>query len=160
MMKRIILISEPTNHNKNTTLLGRRGEKLAAEFLERRGYRLVAANFTVPVGRNRRGALVNAEIDLIGYDGATLCFIEVKTRSSADFAAPESAVDLRKQRQITRAARLYRKIFYLNNIVFRYDVVSVVIKEKLSPKIELFRGFWTEEKFKRKKWIENNYGGY
>src|SRR4051812_3672301 len=62
--------------------LGMRGEALAALHLERAGYRLVAANFTVPVGRNRRGAVVHAEIDLIAYDGPVLCFIEVKTRAS------------------------------------------------------------------------------
>jgi Holliday junction resolvase-like predicted endonuclease len=83
--------------------LGARGERLAADLLERAGYRLVAANFKLPVGRNLRGAVVQAEIDLVAYDGGTLCFVEVKTRRSDEFAAPEANVDLRKQRQITRA---------------------------------------------------------
>lgn len=136
-----------------TKRLGRRGEELAAEFLKRRGFNLVAANFIVPVGRNRLGVLINAEIDLVAYDGETLCFIEVKTRSSDDFAAPEAAVDLRKQRQITRAARAYRKIFHIYNQPFRYDVVSVVM-EKRKPKIELFTNFWNESKFRKKVWEE------
>src|SRR5207253_4384935 len=59
--------------------LGRRGEALAAAYLEQRGYRVAASNFTLPVGRNMRGAIVNAEIDLVAYEGATLCFVEVKT---------------------------------------------------------------------------------
>ena len=91
--------------------LGQRGERLAAAYLERQGYRLVARNFVLPVGRNRRGAIVNAEIDIVGYDGPVLCFIEVKTRASDWYAAPEANVDLRKQRQITRAARVYRRLF-------------------------------------------------
>src|ERR687884_496919 len=94
-------------------LLGQRGERLAAEHLERLGYTLVASNFTLPVGRNLRGALVQAEIDLVAYDGPVLCFIEVKTRASDWFASPEQNVDLRKQRQIARAARVYRRLFGL-----------------------------------------------
>ena len=87
------------------TELGRRGEELAAAYLEQQGYRIVAANFTLPVGRNTRGAIVNAEIDLVAYDGATLCFVEVKTRASDWFAPPQVNVDLRKKRQVARAAR-------------------------------------------------------
>ena len=65
--------------------LGKLGEAYAAAYLEQRGYRLVAANFTLPVGRNLRGAVVNNEIDLIAYDGALLhrsentCFRLVRT---------------------------------------------------------------------------------
>src|SRR5438067_10186430 len=90
--------------------LGKLGEQYAAAYLEQRGYRLVAANFTLPVGRNLRGAVVNAEIDLVAYDHDTLCFIEVKTRASDWFAPPQVNVDLRKRRQITRAARVYRRM--------------------------------------------------
>jgi len=82
--------------------LGKRGEELAAAYLERAGIRIVAANFVVPVGRNRVGAVINVEIDLVAYDGETLCFIEVKSRMSDWFAPPEANVDRRKQRQ-TRA---------------------------------------------------------
>jgi Holliday junction resolvase-like predicted endonuclease len=56
--------------------LGARGETLAIEELERAGYRLVAANFSLPVGRNTRDAVVNAEIDVVAYDGPILCFID------------------------------------------------------------------------------------
>src|SRR5215213_9651108 len=61
-----------------STSLGNLGESYAAAYLDQLGYRLVAANFTLPVGRNLRGAIINAEIDLIAYDGDILCFIEVK----------------------------------------------------------------------------------
>ena len=105
--------------------LGRRGEALAAEHLLAHGYELVAANFKLPVGRNRRGAVVEAELDLVAYDGPTLCFVEVKTRRSDWFAAPEANVDLRKQRQVTRAARAYRRLLGLTDAPRRYDVVAV-----------------------------------
>jgi putative endonuclease len=138
-----------------TKKLGNLGEKLAANFLTQKGFRLVAANFLVPVGRNRRGAQVTAEIDLIAYERETLCFVEVKTRRSAEFTAIESNVDLRKQRQITRAARAYRKYFRAR-APFRYDVVTVLIADETQPaKIELLRNFWTEEKFRKKNWSDD-----
>src|SRR5689334_15468180 len=68
--------------------LGRRGEALAAEHLRAHGYKLVASNFKLAVGRNRRGAVVQAEIDLVAYEGPLVCFVEVKTRASDWYAAP------------------------------------------------------------------------
>ena len=138
----------------NSRKVGQIGEELAARFLERNGYRLVLANYKVPVGRNRLGVSVTGEIDLIALDEDVLCFIEVKTRSSDQFASPLAAVDLRKQRQIIRTARVYRKIFRLNNIKFRYDVVSIVLVEKSRPKIELFKAFWNENKFRKRYWTD------
>lgn len=138
-------------------VLGARGERLAAEHLERLGYTLIASNFTLPVGRSLRGALVQAEIDLIAYDGSTLCFVEVKTRASDWFAAPEQNVDLRKQRQITRAARAYRRMFGLKETAYRYDVVSVILPPDTDgrsprPRIEVLRNFWTDAKFRKRRW--------
>lgn len=136
----------------NSSTIGDIGEELAAKFLVKNGYRLVLANFKAPIGRNRRGASVTGEIDLIAFDGNVLCFIEVKTRSSDEFASPLAAVDLRKQRQIIRTAKVYRKTFHLTGISFRYDAVSIVLREKGSPEIEIFKSFWNESKFQKKSW--------
>jgi putative endonuclease len=144
-------------------LLGARGERLAAERLEQLGYTLVASNFTLPVGRSLRGALVHAEIDLVAYDGSTLCFVEVKTRASDWFAAPEANVDLRKQRQVSRAARAYRRMFGLKGTPYRYDVVSVVLPPTdiegttPRPRLEVLRNFWTDEKFRKRRWADAPY---
>jgi len=143
-------------------VLGRRGEELAAGFLEGAGYTLVASNFKLPVGRSLRGALVHAEIDLIAYDGSTLCFIEVKTRSSTWFATPEVNVDLRKQRQISRAARVYRRLFAVTAEPYRYDVVTVVLPPAETaqaevPRIQLLRNFWTDDKFRKRRWSVGAY---
>ena len=121
--------------------LGKLGEAYAAAYLEQVGYRLVAANFTLPVGRNLRGAIVTSEIDLVAYDGDTLCFVEVKTRASDWFAPPQVNVDLRKRRQIARAARAYRHMLGIEDQPYRYDVVTIVLDEP--PQIELLRNFWT-----------------
>ncbi|HET6854666.1 MAG TPA: YraN family protein [Pyrinomonadaceae bacterium] len=137
--------------------LGKLGETYAAAYLEQLGYRLVAANFVLPVGRNRRGAVVNAEIDLVAYDHNTLCFIEVKTRASDWFAPPEVNVDLRKRRQITRAARAYRQMLGIKDEAYRYDVVTIVLAAGATPQIELLRNFWNEESLRKRQWAFDAY---
>jgi putative endonuclease len=141
--------------------VGRRGEELAAAYLQQAGYRIVAANFTIPIGRSRVGSVISVEIDLVAYDGDTLCFIEVKARVSDWFAPPEVNVDRRKQRQIARAARAYRRIFDLVNAPYRYDVVTVVLpaeeKHAAGPQIQLLRNHWTEEKFRKRTWSDRYY---
>jgi putative endonuclease len=154
-MNSILSLGIENKYPPAASLVGETGEHLAAEFLKRNGYEPVLRNFKTPIGRNRRGAQVTGEIDIVALDGETLCFVEVKTRSSDAFAAPAAAVDLRKQRQITRAGRVYRKIFDLRRRPVRYDVVSIVLRGKKAPQIELFKGFWTEEKFKKKVWADD-----
>ena len=139
----------------STTSLGERGEAMAAEYLTERGYRLVVNNFKVPVGRNSKGVSVTGEIDIIALDGDTLCFIEVKTRRSDEFTPVITAVDLRKQRQITRTAKVYRRIFAIRDIEYRYDVVTVLVPNNTEPTIELNKGFWTESKFRKQNWNNN-----
>lgn len=132
--------------------LGNLGEAYAAAYLEQLGYRLVAANFTLPVGRNLRGAIVTAEIDLVAYDSDTLCFVEVKTRASDWFAPPQVNVDLRKRRQIARAARAYRHALGIEDHPYRYDVVTVVLNDEAALQIELLRNFWADNSRGGPRW--------
>ena len=132
--------------------LGDDGERLAAEFLVRNGYRLVVSNFKVPVGRNSKGVQVTGEIDVIALDGETLCFIEVKTRRSDEFTSLLTNVDTRKQRQITRTALVYRKIFAVREMPHRFDVVTVLMPTDAKPTLELIKGFWSEKKKKKRRW--------
>jgi putative endonuclease len=130
--------------------LGRRGEALAIDHLEQSGYRLVAANFSLPVGRNLRDVVINAEIDVVAYDAETLCFVEVKTRASDDFAPPQVNVDLRKRRQIARAALAYRRMLALTTAPYRFDVVTVVLPvDGSAPRVQLIKNFWTAETLRR-----------
>lgn len=150
--------SPPLPSHMELRELGRKGEELAAAFLIQSGFQIVASNFTVPVGRNRRDAVVNVEIDLVAYEGPTLCFVEVKTRASDWFADPAANVDLRKQRQIMRAARAYRRMFGLISSAYRYDVVSIVLpavdESMRALQIELLRNFWSEEKFRKRQRLD------
>ncbi len=132
--------------------LGERGEALAADYLVKNGYRLVVANFKVPVGRNSKGVAVTGEIDLIALDGETLCFVEVKTRRSDEFTPVITNVNLRKQRQITRTAKKYRRHFKIHEMEYRFDVVTVLMPKHSEPEIELTKGFWTESKFRKRNW--------
>ena len=139
--------------------LGSRGEALALEHLERAGYRMVAANFSLPIGRNTRDVIVTAEIDIVAYDGPTLCFIEVKTRASDEFAPPQANVDWRKRRQIARAARGYRRMLGLMNAAYRYDVVTVVLPAETNEgsRVDLLKNFWTDEKLRKRNWYDNRW---
>ena len=156
-MSEIISLNFKDNRSSvsNTSRIGQLGEDLAAQFLVRNNYRLVVSNFKVPIGRNRLGVSVSGEIDLIALDEGVLCFVEVKTRSSDVFASPLAAVDVRKQRQITRTAKMYRKVFRLHDIKYRFDVVSIVLNDENKPKIEIFKGFWNESKFRKKFWASD-----
>ena len=137
--------------------LGRRGEKAAVRYLERReGYVIVATNFAVPLGRGMRGQKLNAEIDVIAYDRDTLAFVEVKTRSSDEMVSPERAVDLRKQRQIARAARRYRQLLKVTDEPYRYDVVTLVQGAE-GYKIELLRGYFDDRVFQRARFFTGEY---
>jgi putative endonuclease len=156
-MSEILLLDFKNNHSRvpDTRRIGDAGEKLAAGYLIKNGYRLVMANFKIPIGRNSRGVSVTGEIDLIAIEDDVLCFVEVKTRSSDEFASPVAAVNLRKQRQITRTARMYRKTYRLEKIKFRYDVISIILKNGAKPQIEIFKNFWHESKFRKKTWLDD-----
>lgn len=133
--------------------LGERGERKALEYLARfEGYRVVATNFRIPIGRGLKGQKLSAEIDIIAYDGDTLAFVEVKTRTSDDLAAPERAVGLRKQRQIARAARRYRQLIDVSRERYRYDVVTIIPGER-EDKIELLRGYFDDRVFQRTRFF-------
>jgi putative endonuclease len=137
--------------------LGEKGERLAAEFLKRLSYRIVATNFVGPIGYSRNGRQVTGEIDIIAYDESSapfnLVFIEIKTRTSSDIAAPEAAVDLRKQRQIVRTSRIYRRLMSVEDQPYRYDVVSIVLAPNKNPQLTLLRGYFSELKFERSGWL-------
>lgn len=80
------------------------------------------------------------EIDLVAAQGDTLVFVEVKTRSSADAAMPEDAVDAIKRRQVLRAARYFLAQMQAQHLPTRFDVIAIVTAPKGKPTIEHFAG--------------------
>jgi putative endonuclease len=109
---------------------GRIGEDLAHRYLRRHGCVVVARNY-----RTRSGS---GEIDLVAWHGATLAFVEVKTRRNAEFGAPEGAVDAEKRDRVMRAARDYARRADIPWEQVRFDIVSVILEPDVS--VEWLRG--------------------
>jgi putative endonuclease len=95
--------------------LGQRGERAAARYLSRRGYKVLARGDRFGPG----------ELDLVMLDRETIVFVEVKTRQSHDAGHPAEAVDERKQRKLTRLAVTFLKRHRLLERPARFDVVAV-----------------------------------
>jgi putative endonuclease len=98
--------------------LGRRGEDLAHRYLRNAGFRVVARNYRPNEGE--------AEVDIIARDGDTVVFVEVKSRTSADFGAPDRAIGGDKQKNIVRAARSYATRAGITWSQVRFDIISIV----------------------------------
>lgn len=110
--------------------LGERGEAAAARYLRRLGYAIVA--------RSQRNTL--GEIDLVAVDHRTIVFVEVKTRATVNAGHPVEAVDVDKQRRLTRLALGYLKRHDLLEHRARFDVVAVLWPpDRRSPVIEHFQ---------------------
>ena len=110
--------------------LGTRGERLAARFLRRNGYKILYRNF-----RGRSGG----EIDIVCRDNDTLVFVEVKTRTGEDFGRPFDAVSREKQKRISRGGLAWLRLLDNPEILFRFDVVEVIIAPEAEPRLELLR---------------------
>ena len=115
---------------------GLRGETLAYWYLRRAGYTVVARNYRVP---HRHG-----EIDLIGWDGDVLAFVEVKTRTTSTGPAPEDAVDHSKQQHLAGMAQDYLRRKNLADVRYRFDILAIEAKPGAAPTVRLhkaaFRG--------------------
>ena len=96
--------------------LGEQGERRAARYLRRLGYRVVAT----------RRRLRYGEIDIVAVDGKTLVFVEVKTRRSDSAGRPARAVDDLRRRRLTRAATAFLKSHGLLEYPARFDIVEVL----------------------------------
>lgn len=95
--------------------VGLRGEELALSFLSGLGYHLLEKNYRCRLG----------EIDLIMKDGRNLVFIEVKTRRSTRYGAPQEAVGPLKQAKIRKLARFYLMTKGIEEEQVRFDVVAI-----------------------------------
>lgn len=96
--------------------LGRRGERIAARVLRRKGYRIL--------GRNVR--LGRYEVDLIARQKDTVAFVEVKTRRDDSLTDPGANITAAKKRHLRGAARHYLARYAQEGLNYRFDVVCVV----------------------------------
>lgn len=115
--------------SKYRQILGAWGESRAADFLQQQGLTLLGKNFRTAAG----------EIDLIAQDGDELVFVEVKTRSSADFGYPEEAVTETKIEHLLEASESYL-LEHLEVQSWRLDVIAIQGKPgEDTPEIEWFK---------------------
>lgn len=98
---------------KDTKKLGNKGEDLALDFLEKKGYKLIKRNLRLFCG----------EIDLLMEDGETLVICEVKTKSSNDFGPPQEEVDFFKRKKLLQLAKALWQLYPGHSI--RIDVVAI-----------------------------------
>ena len=107
---------------------GEKGEALAAKYLKKYGYKIIAQNYRTPLG----------EIDIIAKDKNTIVFVEVKSRRSIRFGSPKWAVTAKKQRKISMVALHYLKTTRQTADKARFDVVSI-ISNRDDPQIEIVK---------------------
>ena len=108
--------------------LGVTGEDLACDALEARGYTILARRYRVAAG----------EIDIVARDGATLVFVEVKTRNSHEFGSAAEAVTPVKQRRLVRLATEYLAHHQIHDCPCRFDVVAIHL-DTGTPEIEILQ---------------------
>lgn len=111
---------------------GLNGETLAYWFLRREGYTVIARNYRIdhPHG----------EIDLIGWDGRVLAFVEVKTRTTPTGGPPERSVGADKRDVLARAARHYLARRRLADVSYRFDILAIEAATGTAPVIRLHKG--------------------
>lgn len=107
--------------------LGVWGESLAAEYLIRKGYRIIARNYENFIG----------EIDIIAMQDRVLCFVEVKTREGDQYGSPFESVTLQKQKKIVKVAQVYLLENGIEDQDCRFDVVSILLEGNYLKKIEI-----------------------
>jgi len=104
--------------------LGKKGEQLAVDFLQKKGYAILERNF-----RHQK-----AEVDIIARKEGVICAVEVKTRSTPEFGNPQDFVKPKQIQQLVKAMD-----FYITNndleVELRFDIVAI-IKNKLGTRIE------------------------
>ena len=110
---------------------GRRGELAAFFYLRRTGFVITA--------RGWRSHVARGDLDLVAWEGDTVCFIEVKTRTTRAVAPAEVAVDEDKQRTLRRLARHYLRQLPEEDVPVRFDILSIYFEAGKGAEFELFR---------------------
>jgi putative endonuclease len=95
--------------------LGKEGERLAEEYLKKKGYKLVERNYRCSMG----------ELDLIVLDRRVVVFVEVKTRTGHGFGSPFEAVEFHKQHKMIQVAQYFLTEKRLHQRDARFDVVGI-----------------------------------
>ena len=105
--------------------LGKWGEDLAADYLQRKGYTIIERDWK----SGRR------DLDIVAKNGDVIVFVEVKTRRNSLYGQPEEAVDYRKLQSLQQAINHYIKFRHISQEV-RFDIISIVGTIGTEPDIQ------------------------
>jgi len=115
---------------------GRNGEDIAADYLEKNGYRILDRNYRFE----------GAEVDIICFEpneryehGGELAFVEVKTRRNQAYGSPEEAVSDVKQEKVAKASEAWLHERRMDGSPCRFDVIAITISPRGEPRIEHFK---------------------
>jgi putative endonuclease len=111
--------------NKNKKDVGKEGEEIAVQFLAKKGFKILEKNYHYGHG----------EIDIIADDNGVVVFVEVKTRLNLEYGEPEYAINKKKIQQIKKMAELYLFDKEKEEADCRFDVVAIILENKVEPKI-------------------------
>ena len=114
--------------DKTKITIGAEGEKIAADFLKKNGYRIIDKNFRCPLG----------EIDIVAREKGAIVFVEVKTRKSSKLGYPEQAVGIRKQKKMSQLALWFLQKKKIIDTGARFDVVAITMLSS-GNEIKLFK---------------------
>ncbi len=113
-----------------------KGETLAGKLLKKKGFKILKRNYVSRYG----------EVDIIAFYKNTISFVEVKTRQSEYYGPPELAVTREKKKRIIRTALNYLTVNHVEDVDYRFDVVSILFKENDNkPDIEFFESAFTAD---------------
>jgi putative endonuclease len=128
---RLAATAPPPSREAEHLKTGVRGETLAYWYLRQAGYTIVA--------RNRAARSGAGELDLVGWDGSVLAFVEVKTRTTTAAGPPEAAVSKAKQKRIAKAANEYLRRLRKKPLGYRFDIASVAWNAEAGLQVRLIK---------------------
>ncbi|NWK54415.1 YraN family protein [Verrucomicrobiaceae bacterium N1E253] len=125
-----VSLYDATGEKLSRIAIGDLGERIACSRMRSEGRKVLYRNYRGPKG---------GEIDIVTRDGDTLGFVEVKTRTHRGYGRPLEAVDLAKQDLIERGANAWLHLLGTRQLLWRFDVVEVILTDGEVPEIVVIR---------------------
>jgi putative endonuclease len=125
--------STPAPKLITTGEIGNYGERVAAAFLRRNGYRVLYRSYLTTRG----------EIDLICRDDDVLVFVEVRARANITFGRPVETIGADKQESLRYAARRYLELLDCPDVYYRFDAVEIILNTGQIPECTLYRDLFS-----------------
>jgi len=138
-------LTSASGERLNKNVIGDLGEKIAARFVQSQGGKVIFRNYRGPKG---------GELDIVARDKDTLCFIEVKTRTEkSEIRRPIDAVNIKKRHYIVRGGKSWLKLLKDPNVIWRYDVIEVILQQGEKPMVNWVKEAFTEQSIEPRSYV-------